>query len=90
MMHKGLLILSMAGTAMFAVPHAQAQSATSPADSLAAQVRIQGFTCATPVSATRDRKLSRPDSAVWIVKCGNANYRMRLDPNQAAKIEPLR
>lgn len=88
-MHKLLGALSFAAIAALTTSHANAQSATSPADSLAAQVRIQGFICATPVKATRDKKRSRADSAVWIVRCGNASYRMRLDPNQAAKIEPL-
>ena len=75
---------------MFAVPQANAQSGTAPADSLAAQVRTQGFHCATPVSATRDRKRSRPDRAAWILQCGNANYRVLLDPDMAAMIEPMR
>ncbi len=50
---------------------------------------FEGFICATPVKATRDESAPAPDSAVWIVRCGNASYRMRLDPGQAAKIEPL-
>lgn len=87
---KSFAILSFAAATLSAVPHANAQGETSPANSLAAQVRTQGFTCATPVSAKQDRKQSRPDSAVWILKCGNANYRMRLDPDMAARIEPLR
>jgi len=87
---KTLGTLSFAALAALAASHAEAQQVASPADSLAAQVRIQGFICAQPVSATRDRKRSRPDSASWILRCGNANYRIRLDPDQAAKIEPLR
>ncbi|WP_424630168.1 hypothetical protein [Bradyrhizobium sp. SYSU BS000235] len=79
--------LAVAG---FAASHANAQGATSPADSLAAQVRLQGFACATPVRATRDHKRSRPDRAAWIIQCGNANYRVLLDPDMAAMIEPLR
>lgn len=83
-----LATLSFAAVAALAVPSATAQ--TSPADSLAAQVRTQGFTCTTPVSAKRDRKLSRPDRAAWVLHCGNANYRIKLDPDMAAAIEPLR
>lgn len=87
-MHKVIGALSVAAVATLATPPATAQ--TSPADSLAAQVRTQGFTCATPVSAKRDRKLSRPDRAAWILQCANANYRIKLDPDMAAAIEPLR
>lgn len=82
--------LSLGIVAGLVATHANAQSVTTPADSLAAQVRTQGFTCATPVHATRDRKRSRADSASWVLQCGNANYRIRLDPDMAAKIEPLR
>ena len=85
---KTLGALSFATVTALAISHAEAQ--TSPADSLAAQVRTQGFHCATPVTAKRDRKLSRPDRAAWILQCGNANYRIRLDPDMAAMIEPLR
>lgn len=90
MMHKILGALSLAAVAGLVASHAEAQQVASPADLLAAQVRTQGFHCATPVTATRDRKLSRPDRAAWILQCGNANYRIRLDPDMAAMIEPLR
>ena len=42
-----------------------------------------------PVSAERDAALSRPDEAVWILKCQNASYRVRLIPDLAARVEPL-
>lgn len=53
----------------------------TPADDVAAQVRSQGYQCDTPVSATRDVELSRPDSAVWVLKCANSSYRVRLNPD---------
>lgn len=59
------------------------------ADDVAAQVRSQGYQCDTPVSATRDVELSRPDSAVWVLKCANGSYRVRLDPGMAAGIDKL-
>ncbi|MFL5240189.1 MAG: hypothetical protein ACJ8EL_21845, partial [Rhizomicrobium sp.] len=43
-----------------------------PQDMLAAQIRMQGFTCDKPLSATMDAKRSRRDHAVWILKCSNA------------------
>jgi hypothetical protein len=56
---------------------------------LASQLRDQGYRCEDPASAARDATLSRPDEAVWIVKCQNATYRMRLVPDMAARVEQL-
>jgi len=60
-----------------------------PATGIAAQVRAQGYQCTEPVSAQRDAELSRPDQAVWILKCQNATYRVRLIPDMAARVEQL-
>jgi hypothetical protein len=60
-----------------------------PAELLAAQLRTQGFRCDKPVSAQQDAGRSKPDEAVWIVRCANASYRMRLIPDMAAVVEPL-
>jgi hypothetical protein len=56
---------------------------------LAAQLRDQGYACDRPQSAERDVQASTPDEAVWVVQCENARYRMRLDPDMAAKVERL-
>ena len=64
--------------------------AEKPQDGLAAQVRIQGFACDKAQGAIRDKKRSRPDHAVWVLKCSNAVYRVSRAPDMAAKIEPLR
>jgi hypothetical protein len=56
---------------------------------LAAQIRSQGFVCDQPLGATQDRKRSRPDHGVWVLKCGNANFRVSRAPDMAAKVEPL-
>ena len=56
---------------------------------VAAQIRAQGYRCDAPVSAERDAALSRPDEAVWILKCQNATYRVRLIPDLAARVEQL-
>ena len=61
----------------------------TPADGIAAQIRAQGYRCDAPVSAERDAALSRPDEAVWILKCQNATYRVRLNPDLAARVEQL-
>ena len=57
---------------------------------LAAQIRTQGFACNKPLRATRDTKLSRPNYAVWVLKCTNAIYRIGRYPNLAAKVEEIR
>jgi hypothetical protein len=56
---------------------------------LAAQLRDQGYSCDQPQSAERDVQASTPDEAVWVVQCENDKYRMRLDPDMAAKVERL-
>lgn len=60
-----------------------------PDTMLAAQLRAQGYACDQPKNAKRDVQASKPDEAVWIVQCENARYRMRLDPDMAAKVERL-
>ena len=58
-------------------------------DSLAAQIRTQGFPCDKPLDATKDTQLSKPDEAAWVLKCENATYRIRLVPDMAAKVERI-
>jgi hypothetical protein len=65
-------------------------NAQTPADDLAAQVRSQGYRCDQPVAANRDLRRSKPDSAVWVLNCRNATFRVRLDPNMAARITKLK
>jgi hypothetical protein len=62
----------------------------SPRDVLAAQIRIQGVVCEKPISAMRDAKRSRPDYAVWVLKCSNAIYRVSRAPDMVAKVEQLK
>lgn len=68
---------------------AQAQT-EKPQDEIAAQVRTQGFPCDKAQGATRDKKRSKPDYAVWVLKCSNAIYRVSRAPDMLAKIEVLR
>jgi hypothetical protein len=58
-----------------------------PAEVIAAQIRDQGYSCDKALSATRDGE--RSDDAVWILKCQNATYRVRLVPDMAAHVERL-
>ena len=62
----------------------------TPADSLAVQIRRQGHRCDGPLDAERDAKRSKPDMAVWVLKCTNATYRIQLIPHTAAHVELLK
>lgn len=70
--------------------HAQSAKVQTVQDDLAAQVRIQGFTCDKAKGAIRDKKRSKPDYAVWTLVCSNAVYRVSRAPDMAAKIQVLR
>lgn len=61
----------------------------APMTLLADQIRGQGYACKTPELATRDTTASKPDQAVWILKCDGVGYRVRLIPDMAAKVEKL-
>lgn len=56
---------------------------------IAIQIRKQGFPCDNPISAERDTGDSRADSPVWILKCENQNYKVRLNPGMAAAVEKV-
>jgi hypothetical protein len=89
-MRKTLGFLILVGTVGgLAASLAQAPE-EAPQTMLAAQIRTQGFACDKPLSATRDAKRSKPDHAVWVLKCSNATYRVSRAPDMAAKVEPLR
>jgi hypothetical protein len=86
----------LAAVAVLYCPSVRAQQATAtsvaaetPKEMLAAQIRMQGFTCDKPLGALRDAKRSRPDRGVWVLKCSNARYRITRAPDLAAKVEAL-
>jgi hypothetical protein len=58
-----------------------------PAEIIAVQIREQGYSCDEALSAKREHP--ELDDAVWILKCNNASYRVRLIPDMAAKVERL-
>ena len=75
---------------MLAGGAAVAQSAgETPAGIIASHVRLQGHACGKAESAQRDPQLSRPDQPVWILKCDNATYRVRMTPDMRAQVERL-
>lgn len=56
---------------------------------IAAQIRKQGFACERPLRAEADRERSKPNEAVWVLRCQNATYRVRLIPKKAADVERI-
>jgi hypothetical protein len=57
---------------------------------LAVQVRSQGHVCDNPISARREKKRPAPDVSVWVLRCENNSYRVRLAPDMAARIQRLK
>jgi hypothetical protein len=66
--------------------HAQQERA---AQIIAVQIRKQGYTCGKAESAERDVKASKANVPVWILKCDNARYRVRVFADQADEVDPL-
>jgi Tfp pilus assembly protein PilX len=94
-MHNPFGLPLLAAAAVLFSPFARAQQVTPvaaerPQEMLAAQIRTQGFPCETALGAIRDRKRSKPDRAVWVLRCSNASYRISRAPDMAAKVEPIR
>jgi hypothetical protein len=56
---------------------------------IAAQIRSQGYACSNALSAERDVERSKAHEAVWLLKCENATYRVRLVPDMAAHVERM-
>jgi hypothetical protein len=65
-------------------------AAQTTGEILAAQLREQGYRCKRLLSAKRDIKRSKPDEAFWIVRCREATYSMRLDPDMSAHVIKLK
>jgi hypothetical protein len=86
MRHAAMTMLM--GATMIACAGA-ARADDAPLTLLADQIRGQGYPCKSPESATRDAAASKPDEAVWVLKCDGAGYRIRLVPDMAAKVEKL-
>ena len=83
-----LVVIVQVAISVIAAFGLSAQEATQ--DLLASQIRDQGYRCAKPLSAEKDQSRSRPDEAVWVLKCENETYRIRLIPDMAARVERLK
>lgn len=76
----------------FAPASAQAndQSVDAEAEGIvAAQIRSQGYQCDDPHAAEPDTSDTTPGEEAWILSCGNATYRVKLVPDQAAMVERI-
>ncbi|MEJ8572800.1 hypothetical protein [Microbaculum marinum] len=87
---SGVWLLALAA----ATGTASAQSDSSSTDDAAegivsAQLRAQGYPCSAPHSAEPDKGDSSPGETAWIITCDNATYRVKLVPDQAAKVEQI-
>jgi hypothetical protein len=81
------LLVPLAHLALGSDPGAAEET---PVDVLGARVRAQGYRCERPAGAERDAERSRPDAPVWILRCEDASYRIRLVPDMAAHVEQIR
>ena len=59
----------------------------APKQIIADQIQRQGYTCERPQQAARDEERSKPDQAVWVLRCESGRYRVRLVPDMAAHVE---
>ena len=66
-------------------PNAPEQAKTIVAD----RIREQGYACDRAEEAHHDHASSKPDQPVWILRCSNAAYRVRLRGNSSATVEIL-
>ena len=71
------------------IAHSQNADTVTPPEVLADQLRSQGYPCAQALSSQRDGDRSSRDESVWILKCSNGLYRVRLIPDMAAKVEKI-
>ena len=68
---------------------ASASAQEDPTNTVADQIRAQGYKCDSPQSAKRDAQTSIPGETVWILQCESGSYRVRLTPDMAATVERL-
>jgi hypothetical protein len=71
------------------IAHSQTSNTVTPPEVLADQLRSQGYPCDRALSSKQDVEASTRDESVWILQCTNGNYRMRLVPDMAAKVEKI-
>ena len=83
-----VLLILLAATTWLLVPAAIAQLEDAK-EVLAVRVREQNHPCHTPLKAEREEARSKAHDAVWLLRCDNASYRLRLRMDMGAEITKL-
>jgi hypothetical protein len=82
----GLLVAAIVA----AIPSARAQSNDPEGmDVIAAAVRVHGYVCEQPTSATRDADCSSDEEA-WIITCESGRYRVKFTGDTGSRVEPVK
>jgi len=68
----------------------QASAPDTPVTIISDHIRRQGYPCDAPRQAEHDQQASRPNEAVWFLRCKNASYRVTLIPDMAARVEVVK
>ena len=82
--------VSCVGAIAGAVLAGSAAAQEKPAEIIAAHIRTQGYACDHALSAQRNRKASRPNETVWLLRCSNGIYNVTLVPDLAARVELIK
>ena len=83
----GLLVAA----SVAAIPSARAQSNDPEGmDVIAAAVRVHGYVCEQPTSATRDAEQSSSDEEAWIITCESGRYRVKFTGDTGSRVEPVK
>lgn len=83
----GLLVAAIVA----AIPSARAQSPDPQGvDAIAAAVRVHGYACEQPTSATRDAEQSSSDEEAWIITCESGRYRVKFTGDTGSRVEPVK
>jgi hypothetical protein len=89
MPHISMLAVSalVAMTQFYAAVTSAAGSEAAPSI-IATQLRRQGLVC-TPQEVLRDVQRSVAHEVVWVERCNEASYRVRLIPHLGARVTPI-
>jgi hypothetical protein len=86
--NRCILLAAAAGLQMQPVPSSAAQLEDT-SKIIAAQLHKQGIACTMARDAIRKDVQSAPNVSVWIVRCEEATYRVRLIPRRQALVTPI-
>lgn len=84
-----MLTLFIGLPTFYSMNQGHAASPVEAKDIVAIQLRAQGMACSHPISAIKDKRDSQPDAPVWIIKCDEAIYRVRLIPHLGSRIQVI-